>query len=63
VASLYLFFTRPGYTIDSGRERKGGGKMKLLFESLAKVIGLMMGSNFTVPCDEAMAFYRYPRFE
>jgi hypothetical protein len=61
VVSLYLFFTRPGYTIDSGREkRKGGGKMKRLFESLAKVIGLMMGSNFTVPYDEARVFYRYP---
>ncbi len=37
--------------------------MKRFFESLAKVIGLMMGSNFTVPCDETMVFYRYPQFE
>jgi hypothetical protein len=60
VVSLYLFLTRPSYTIDSGRERKGGGKMKRFFESLAKVIGLMMGSNFTVPYDEARVYYRYP---
>jgi hypothetical protein len=60
VVSLYLFFTRPGYTVDSGRERKGGEKMKRFFESLAKVIGLMMGSNFTVPYDEARMFQRYP---
>lgn len=37
--------------------------MKRFFESLGQVIGLMMGSNFTVPCDEATKFYRYPRFE
>jgi hypothetical protein len=60
VVSLYLFLTRPGYTVNSGRERKGGGKMKRFFESLARVIGLMMGSNFTVPYDEARVFQRYP---
>jgi len=40
--------------------------MKRFVESihiLGQVIGLMMGSNFTIPCDEAIAYYRYPRCE
>jgi hypothetical protein len=37
--------------------------MKRFFESLSQFIGLMMGSNFTVPCDEAIAHYRYARVE
>ena len=39
--------------------------MKRLFESiqvLGQVIGLIMGSNFTMPCDETIEFDRYSRF-
>jgi len=40
--------------------------MKRFFESmhvLGQIIGLMMGSNFTVPCDETIGYYRCPRYE
>jgi hypothetical protein len=37
--------------------------MRQFFESLGQVIGLIMGSNFTVPCDEIVTCYRFPRLE
>jgi hypothetical protein len=36
--------------------------MKRFFESLSQFIGLMMGSNFNVPCEKAVEYYQYPRF-
>ena len=40
--------------------------MKRFIESihvLGQVIDLMLGNNFTVPCDEAIAFCQYTHFE